>query len=378
MIKLENKYVNLDKTDIDSVLNAISFKELSGRAKIVGKYEEVLVKYFESKYAMSCNSGTGGIELILRSLKIGIGDEVILPPTAPVMCILPILAIGAIPIFVDIESENSFGFSIKDLKYKLSNKVKAILTVPMWGYPVPMEELVDIAKGARIPVIEDASHCHGTKIQNRMIGTFGDCAIFSTQERKMVTTGEGGFIITNNDEYYIEMLKMRNFGRLPSDLPYFEKKVEDFGINFGLNYRINALGASLGISQLAKLEHKIKTRSNNAKIIKDGIKKLSWLKEIPILPNSRPNYYSLVLKVLDDEVSASKVGEYLDKNGIISDTYRYNYQSLYRMPAFEKYNSDCPNSDLITKSIITLPTHEGLSQEDIKHIINIINQYVPL
>jgi len=375
MKKLENKFVNIDQSDIDIVVSALKAKELAGTANVVKEYETLLAEYFNCKYALACNSGTGGIELILRSLGISKDDEVILPPTAPVMCILPIIAIGATPVFVDIESNDSFNFSKEDLLNKISDKSKAILMVPMWGYPNDCNEIIELARSKNIPTIEDVSHCHGSKFNNSMMGTIADIGLFSTQERKMITTGEGGFILTNSEKYNYNIAKMRNFGRSPSNISYFDKKIEDFGVDFGMNFRINALGAALGITQLRKLEDKIKLRTQNAFYIKDRIKQIDWLQEIPICKDSRPNYYSLVLRVIDDNYSATEIGKYLEEAGIISDTFRYDYQPLYRMSAFSQFKSECPNAEILTKSIITLPTHEGLTIEDLDRIIKTIIDY---
>jgi perosamine synthetase len=131
MIKLENKFVNLDKSDLESTKLALSQKQLSGTAQIVKQFETSCCNYFKSKYALTCSSGTAGIELILRSLNISVGDEVILPPTVPVMCVLPIIAVGATPVFCDLESEFNFDLKIEDIKKKFSLKTRAILAVPM-------------------------------------------------------------------------------------------------------------------------------------------------------------------------------------------------------------------------------------------------------
>jgi dTDP-4-amino-4,6-dideoxygalactose transaminase len=375
MFKLENKYVNIDSSDIQSVVNVLNKKQLSGTADAVKLYEEKLSKYFNIKYAHACSSGTAGIELILRSIGVSHGDEVLLPPTGPVMCILPIIAIGATPVFVDVDSNSSFGINSKDLKRKITPKTKALLTIPMWGYPIHMKEVIRICKDNKIILIEDASHCHGGMFDDKYIGTLADISILSTQERKMITTGEGGIILTNISGLSQRVQEMRNFGRVNSDIAYFDKKIDDFGNRFGLNFRISAINAGLGISQLEKLDKKIEQRTKNANYIKKRLNELDWIEELPIIKNSRLNYYSIIYKIINASSNNYEVGKYLEENGVISDTYRYNYQPLYKMTAFKKYKSNCPNAEDLTKSIFTLPTHEGLTKNDLDLIVNLVTNY---
>ena len=377
MSKLENKFINVDIDDFESINRALSQKELAGTAKIVKEYEGECIKYFNSKYALACSSGTAGIELILRALGVGDGDEVILPPTAPVMSILPVMAIGATPVFCDVDSESAFGIDMGALKSKITSKTKVILVVPMWGYTIEMKYLLNFCNDNKIYLVEDVSHCHGSKLDNKYLGTLGHISIFSTQERKLVTTGEGGLILTDSDELNIAIEKMRNFGRVSNTKSYYEKTVDDFGSNFGLNFRLSALNAALGISQLKKLDTKIEIRKKNAEFIKHRLLKLDWITEISILQGSEPNYYSIVLKILDYNISNFELGKYLNDNGVISDTFRFDYQPLYQIKLFSDYKSNCPNAEILTKSVITLPTHEGLSQDDLNHITNLIINYDP-
>ncbi len=374
MYKLENKFVSINAEDIQSVTDSLRQKQLAGTADVVKTYEQKLSEYFAAKYAHACNSGTAGIELILRALGVDENSEVLLPPTGPVMCVLPIIAIGAKPVFVDVDSSSTFGIDIEDLQRKITKKTKALLVVPMWGYPIEMSEIRKICQEKRIILIEDASHCHGSKLGEHYVGTLADLSIFSTQERKLVTTGEGGFVLTNTPEISQVVQEMRNFGRATTNVAYFDRKVDDFGVRFGLNFRLSATNAALGISQLEKLDNKIKQRTRNAEYIRESLNNCKDIEEIPILSHAIPNYYSIVFKI-KNMTNNAVFGKYLDEHGIISDTYRFNYMPLYQMPLFSSYVSSCPNAESVTKSIFTLPTHEGLIQKDLDHIISTVKDF---
>jgi perosamine synthetase len=237
--------------------------------------------------------------------------------------------------------------------------------------------VLDFCNQHNIYLIEDVSHCHGSKLKHSYLGTLGHVSIFSMQERKLVTTGEGGLILTQSDEISESIEKMRNFGRASTNKTYFEKKIDDFGNSFGLNFRMSALNAALGVSQLNKLDKKIASRTNNANYLKSKLNKIPWFSEIPILDGCTPNYYSIVFKISDTKYSNFKFGKYLEKNNVISDTFRYDFQPLYQMKLFHKYASHCPNAEGLSKSIFTLPTHEGLTKAELRNIVKIVKNYVP-
>jgi dTDP-4-amino-4,6-dideoxygalactose transaminase len=368
----ENKYVNIDNNEINQIKEVLNSKQLSGMSPTILKYESKLADYFKTKYALAVTNGTTAIEIALRAVGVETGDEVITTPLGPVMTPLPILAVGATPIFVDSESSNSFNISIEDLKRKVTLKTKAVISVPMWGYPNEMEELKNFCHESNIVLIEDASHSHGTMLHDNFQGAFGDIGVFSTQERKLIGTGEGGFVLTNNEYFASRVQELRNFGK-PVRKELLEKGLSDqYGYLFGLNYRLNAFAAGVGIAQVDKLESKILQRTKNAEYYNSQLN-TQYLNELQVLAGGRPNYYAIVYKVLHPNFSALEVGEKLSEYGIISDTYRFKYKVLYKMPLFKDFCSSCPNAEVLSESIITLPTHEGLSEDDLRFIVDKVN-----
>lgn len=243
------------------------------------------------------------------------------------------------------------------------------------GYPTETSDLIDFCRLKGIALIEDASHCHGAKIDNDYVGTQGDIGIFSTQERKLIGTGEGGIMLTNDEYLSARIQEVRNFGK-PIRKELIQQGLEDqYGHLFGLNYRLSAFSAAIGIAQIDKLEEKIGLRTENAEFIKKGIDK-RYFQEIPILINSRPNHYSIVLNFDHPTLNAEELGKQLSFNGIISDTYRFKYKPLYELPIFERYESICINASALSRKIITLPTHEGLTKEELNYIVETVNKLV--
>jgi len=368
----ENKYVNIDNYEFEQIKEVLESRQLSGMASTILKYEEKLSDYFKARYALAVTNGTTAIEIALRVAGVNAGDAVITTPLGPVMTPLPILAIGAMPVFVDCESTSSFNISLDDLRRKITAKTKAVISVPMWGYPNNMNEIKTFCKDNNIVLIEDVSHCHGTMVGDAFQGTFGDMGVFSTQERKLIGTGEGGFILTNDENLAARIQELRNFGK-PIRKEFIAQGLADqYGHLFGLNYRLNAFAAGVGIAQIDKLEEKISQRTRNADYYNNHLN-TTYLKELRIIENSRPNYYAIVYSVSHPTLSAVQIGEKLSKFGIVSDTYRFKYKSLFRMPLFEPFASACPHADAISQSIITLPTHEGLSEDELKFIVDTVN-----
>lgn len=373
MTALRTKHVHIDGDDERAVVEALREPELNGNAAVVERYEDDLRQYFSSAFALGYVNGTSAIHAALLAANVMPGDSVMVPPTAPVMTCLPILLAGARPVFVDVCSTHDFGISVEDLANKLTRPVKAIIAVPMWGYPSDLSEVLSFARSRSIVVIEDAAQAHGSEVSGQFVGTLADIGAFSTHDRKLVCTGEGGFLLTNDEQTYIRLKEIRGFGRLLRQIEGFESYVGQFGVQFGLNYKLNALAAALGRSQLVKLPQKLARRRSNARYIRERLEGLEAIREIPLANGIVPNYYALVLELMDAAVSSNVVARALMERGVESDTVFYDYKPLYRLPLFQDFASPCPNAETFTARILTVPTHEGLSVEDCDYIVDSIS-----
>lgn len=372
MTQYNNCYVNIDQNDVQLLQTAALENSISGKGPFVERFEKALANYFDSPYALCCGNATAAIHMVLLNEKIQPGDEVLLPPTAPVMSVLPIIAVGAIPVFVDTLADH-FSVDINDLRSKISFKTKMLINVPMWGYANNIEEIVSVCHQAGIKVLEDNSHCHGTTLHNNYLGTYGDYAVFSTHERKLITTGEGGFILIKERAYYEGLLQIRSFGEVASSEARFKDLKGAYGYFFGLNFKLSSINAALGITQLQKLGKKIKARRSNGKYLVDKIN--TWdptVRELPTLADSVSNYYSIVF--ITEAERRMRIEQKLADNNIISDPMRYKYQPLYRMPLFKQYESSCPNAENLMQSVFTLPVHEGLTNADLDFFIDVLKR----
>lgn len=358
-MKIDDKYLIKNDNDEKLIMKALDDLKLSGTSDIVEKYETKLAAFFGSKYAIAVSSGTAAIHSALCALNIKNGDEIIIPATTVMMTAMPILQLSANPIFVDT-NKNNFGFDINSLKRNITKKTKAIICVPMWGYPFDYKELTEIANDYQIPLIEDAAQAHNSMYNDKKVGTIGDMGCFSTHDKKILSTGEGGYILTNNSDFYKKIKSFTQFGDMKGD-------------SFGLNYKISTLQAAIGISRIEKIDWQIKVRTNNSKIILDGLSD-SNIYEIDHPKNSSPNYYSLALQMSYHPEKMRQIIIKLMELGIPSDILKYDYKVLYQYPLFKKWEKPCPNSEYLSKSITTIPVHPNISENELHYIITSLNK----
>ncbi|WP_300002516.1 aminotransferase class I/II-fold pyridoxal phosphate-dependent enzyme [uncultured Cedecea sp.] len=348
---------------------------LSGDSSVIQLYEKNLSYYFNTKHAIAVSSGTAALHASLLTV-IEPGDEVLVPAICVPMTVSAILQAGGIPVFYD-SSINSFKPCLKDFNDKITAKTRVLITVSMWGYRAIDSDIVGTCRQKNITIIEDAAQSTGTDSLLGYEGTIGDIGCFSTHEFKLISTGEGGFILTNSDEY---AEKIRSFTHIG-----FSQHHGSFGYTDGLNYKLSAFQAAVGIAQLASLDIKIQGREKRKakwKILLQQSKYIDFLNSDVM---SRHNCYSLVC-LLNENVkyTGKELANKLYTLGINTDTYRYknaivsNYpycKVFYTQPKYSGNNNiDFPNASNLVRRMLVLPCHERVSIEAIhKASQNIIN-----
>jgi len=363
---LQNLHISFDEDDFQMVRSAFSGSGFSGKAPILAEYESTIARYFGVLHALACCNGTVAIELALRGAGMQKGHRIGLPATAPIMTILPILTLGCVPVFYDVTA-SSFAPELDDLSKLANAGLDAVITVPMWGYPWDMHQVAAFCSERNIVLIEDCAHSFGTKMDGQPFGTFGDVSAFSTHERKLVSTGEGGFCLTQNAAVRAQMRQWQHHGaRLEPD------GSERLGRAVGTNYKLAPLCAALGISQFAKLDDKIGARRRVVENLRKGLRGVESIHEMQRYPGSDINGYAMVF--WHDGAETRDLTRTLGKHGIESDTTRYDYKPLYLEPAFREYARECPNAEYMIENIFTLPCHEGLSEAEQSDIAAVVSE----
>ncbi|WP_394826767.1 DegT/DnrJ/EryC1/StrS family aminotransferase [Pendulispora albinea] len=357
VVPISDKFHYIGPTDGDALVQALS-KALSGSSDTVVEYEKALAGYFESRHAIGISSGGAALSVALYAAGVRPGDEVVLTPTSPLCTVYPVLAHQAVPVFVDTRPDN-FGIDLADLERAVTSRTKAIIDIPMWGYPTPAIELRNAAKARGIPLIFDLAHSHGTKLDGKHLSAYADLSCFSTHDRKILATGEGGFILTDDDRLAEVVQSYRQFGNLN-------------GKDLGLNYKLGALQAAIGKSRLGLLDGHLQSRRNNAERIAADIRN-PRVKEFTVLPGSRPSYYFMLLSLGFKDNRAFI--DHLDAHGIPSDIKRYGCKTLYKSPLLKPWTRNCPNAEALLDSITTIPVHPNIKAEQVNRIVSAINSY---
>lgn len=361
---LDVKHLVIEAVDAAAVTAAVCGGDLSGNAAVVGVYEQALAGYFGCRCAIACSSGTAAIHLALLALGVSADEEVIVPAAAPVMTALPVLAVGARPVFVDVADARAFALDLNDVEAKITSRTRAVISVPMWGYPADGLELVEACQRWGLPLVEDAAQAHGTAVDGRPVGTQGAIGTFSTHVRKLVCTGEGGFCLTDDARLAARLGQLRNLGQPAGG---------GFGAAFGLNYKLAGLCAALGVTQLARLDGRLAARRRVAGRLADQLSAVEGITPFPMRERGQANGYALLATAVP--AAARELGRRLEAAGVISDTRRYDYRPLYQMPVFRgSGGGPCPNTERLCSTLLALPCHEGVTGADQQRIVEVCRE----
>lgn len=352
----------LGKKELQNVEDCIKTGWISSKGKYIDEFEQKFSKFCGVKHGITTTSGTTAIHLALAALGIEPGDDVIIPDFTMIATANPIVHLGAKPVFVDSEMQ-TWNIDPKKIEEKINKNTKAIMVVHIYGHPCDMDPINEIAKKHSLYVIEDAAEAHGAEYKGRKTGSLSDVACFSFYANKIITTGEGGMVVTNNSEISEKC-------RLMKDLAFEKKR---FWHRFaGYNFRMTNLQAAVGVGQMDSIEKSIETRRKNAKLYSSLLKNVKGITIPPEASWAKNVYWMYTIMVEDsfgiprDELMAS-----LSKNGIET---RSTFYPMHVQPVFQKFGegNDYPNSDKLGKCGINLPSGNTLKKEDVEYVVNCI------
>lgn len=346
---------SISQKEIDYVMDAAKNGWYENWNQYIVKFEEKFAQYVGTKYAISTSSCTGALHLSLAALGIKEGDEVIVPETTWVATAGVVKYVNAVPIFVDV-NKDTWTMSPDSLEKAITTKTKAIIPVHLYGHPADMDPIMEIADEHGLYVLEDAAPSIGAEYKGRKTGSLGDVAAFSFQGAKLMVTGEGGMLVTNNDKIYERASFLANQGRDPV-IPFWIKEI-------GLKYKMSNIQAALGLAQLERVDELIQKKREiyawyaaylkdlkgiQMSTEKDWAKSIHWMTSI-VLEDTLPVERDLLRARL------------LDK-GI--DT-RPLFPPMSSFPMFKKANN--PVADYIGRRGINLPCALRLTKEDVEYV----------
>ena len=341
------------KEEINAVVSILKEGALTSAANEGGKnvreFEKLASSFVKSKYAIAVNSGTAALQAALYALDIKKGDEVLIPSFTFVATANAVMSTGAKPVFVDILKDN-YTMDPKDMENKISKKTKAIMPVHLYGNVAFLDKILEISKKHNIRIIEDSAQSLGSTFKGKHTGTFSDLGCFSMYPAKVMTAGEGGFIVTNNKKLREKLLMIRNHGMLHG----YDTRT------FGLNLRLPEISAAIATIQMKKLPKFLKIRKKNANLLSQLISDLKI--KIPIeRKNESVNWYLYTISTS----KRNKILNKLNSKGIGAASY---YTTPVHKTPFYKQKISLPITDWASSHVLSLPIHPKVTSKNIEFI----------
>jgi len=363
-----------DEKDIAEVVSLLKKGTNWAIGPAIEEFEKRASEYIGVTYATTFNSGTSALHALLLAYGIGQGDEVIVPSFTFIATANAPLFVGAKPVFAEIE-EVTYGLDPQDVEAKINSKTKAIIPIHYGGGPCLIRELQQIAHKHNILLIEDAAEAFGAGIDGKRAGTFGDAAILSFCQNKVITTGEGGAVVTNSKEVCERLRLLRSHGRLETE-DYFSSTEHMDYITLGYNFRMSNIAAVLGVAQLEKVDKIIKMRRNNALNMNRKLSDIEGI-IIPKAPDGFFHVYQMYTVRLKGVANLrDNLIRYLSKRGIMSKVYFHPvHLTEFYQREFCYRRGELPLTEEIASEVITVPMYPMLTEEEMDYIAEQIKDF---
>lgn len=342
---------------------------ISSDGPFVKRFEEMFAEYLGVKHAIAVCNGTAALEVAIAAIDIQPGDEIIIPTFTIISCALAVVRRGGIPVLVDVEPD-TWCMDVNQIKDKITPKTKAIMPVHMYGHPVDMDPLMKLAERNGLYIVEDAAQVHGAEYKGKKCGSIGHINCFSFYANKIITTGEGGMVVTNDD-------KLAERARLHRNLCFIEKR-RFYHEELGGNYRMTNLQAAVGVAQMERIEEFINIKRRNGTIYNRLLKDIDWL-QIPIEKEWAKNVYWMYGIVLDETTGfdAKSFASSLKEKGIGTRPF---FLGMHEQPVFLKMglfkDEHYPVAERLSRQGLYLPSGLTLTELDIEKVVKAVKEIV--
>lgn len=355
------------------LMDCIDTGWISSSGAYIEKFETKMAEYVGVKYGISVCNGTAALEAAVIGLNLPAGSEVIMPDFTIISCAQALTKAGLIPVPIDCNLDN-WNMDVNLIEAKITKKTKAIMVVHIYGIPCDMENIKKIKDKYNLLLIEDAAEAHGLTYNGQMCGSFGDVSIFSFFPNKHITSGEGGMIMTNDDQIASRVRKVRNL--------FFDSERKYIHEEIGSNFRMTNMQAAVG---LAQLEHIESTLLKKRKIGEYYQNELSCLKDKVMLPqisikNANNIYWVFGLVIKDATISADEIMLKLKNMGVET---RHFFYPMHKQPCLiklglfnecQKNSSEFKNSNYIAEHGFYIPSGVGISQDDQAYVVKCLKE----
>lgn len=338
---------------------------ISSAGSYLKEFEGQFAKRFGVKHAITTTNGTASLHLALAALNIAKGDEVILPSHTMMASAAAVVYTGATPVLVDVERD-TWNMDVAQVEGKITKKTKAIMPVHIYGQSVDMDPLLKLAQKHNLYIVEDAAESTGGEYKGRLTGTIGDFGCFSFYANKIITTGEGGIVLTNNDQ-------LANHARLLKDMAHSPKQ-RFLHEEIGFNYRMTNMQAALGLAQLEELDKYLETKTWMAGLYNKLLSELDGI-TLPVEKPWAKNVYWMYGILLEDSLGLTRdrFMQELRERGIDTRTF---FVPMNQQPALRKLGlykrESYPVSDEIGKKGLYLPSGLAITKQQIEMVCEVI------
>lgn len=350
----ERKYLN---ECIDS--GWISFE-----GPFVKRFEDGIAKLTNRKYGISVSNGSVALDTAIMALKLGHDDEVIMPTFTIISCAAAVVRVGAKPILVDADPF-TWNMKVEDIEKKITKRTKAIMVVHIYGLPVQMDEILELADKYNLYVIEDAAEMHGQTYKGKPCGSFGDISTFSFYPNKHITCGEGGMVVTNDENLAERCRSIRNL--------FFQAGKRYVHEEIGYNFRMTNLQAAVGYAQLERLRQTIEKKRHIGKLYNELLKDVNGI-QLPVKDTEyAENIYWVYGIVLNDSIKldADIIIKKLSGEGIGTRGF---FWCMHEQPVFQKMNlfvgETYPHAERLARKGFYLPSGVTLTDEQQKYVVD--------
>ena len=361
-----------DRNDLEAVSAVIKRGSYWAEGPEIAEFENSLQKYTGAKHAVVFNSGTSALHAVLEVFGVK-GKEIIVPAFTFISSVNAVILAGAKPVFAEVEAD-SYGLDAKDVEKKIGDNTAAILPTHYAGSVArDIEKLAELAEKNNIPLVEDAAESLGAKLNNKMAGRFGKAGMYSFCQNKIIAAGEGGVLVTDNDEVAEKLKVFRSHGRDAGE-NYFSSTVQEDYSLIGYNYRMPSILAALGKSQLEKINKLIEMRRKNAAYYNEKLAGIEGIKIQKEQAGSKNVYQLYTIEVKDEK--RDKLQKYLKGKGIMTKVYfaPVHLKTVYRQK-FGCKEGMLPFTEKLSCQVLSLPFYPGMLKKEISIVADSIKSF---
>jgi perosamine synthetase len=354
----------IDHQEIDLVMDCLNTGWISSQGKYIVSFEEAFAEFCQTRFGVATSNGTTALHLSLVTLGIGPGDEVIVPALSFIATANVVVHAGAKPVFADV-SEETWTLDPEQVESRITGRTKAVIPVHLYGHPADMRPLLELAEKNSFWVVEDAAEAHGAEYNGKKVGGLGHLGCFSFYGNKIISTGEGGMIVTNDPDWADRARILRDHG-MSKERKYWHPLV-------GFNYRLTNVQAAIGLGQMTKLEVILEKKRQIARYYHEKFEEVAGVVQPPEASWAK-NVYWLYSILLTPEVNKNRdeLIHFLARAGVES---RPLFYPIHTMPPYQGTGT-FPVAERISAQGISLPSGAGLTWGQIDTVVALVQEFI--